>query len=126
MLSARDKLEHFEQGRELFNTGSYFAAHEAWEKIWREAEDGTEKQFLQGLIMAAGSFLHYTRRECAGAVALLGKSTPMIRNSMDAYPDLRLFELAQALEDLRSEFSRCSFTLSAESLPKIGWMKNSC
>ena len=47
-----------EQGIDLFNRGEYFDAHEAWEGVWFRAQDAREKLFYQGLIMAAGAFVH--------------------------------------------------------------------
>src|SRR3990172_5087778 len=114
MKSVLDNMDSVDRGIALFNAGSYFEAHEAWEGLWLATNSPEEKQFLQGLIMAAGSFLHYIRRECAGGYALLEKSIPLIRRGIDAYPDLRISEFAQALQVLRGEFNRCSYTLSAD------------
>ena len=126
MTGIGKRMDSIDQGVTLFNAGKYFEAHEAWEGLWLDANSPEEKEFLQGMIMAAGSFLHYIRHECAGASALLEKSVPLIRRGIDAYPDLRITEFVQALEDLRGEFSRCSFTLSAASLPKIELTMNFC
>jgi len=122
----RNTMDSVERGIDLFNAGNYFEAHEAWEGLWLDTNSPEEKQFLQGLIMAAGSFLHYLRRECAGASALLEKSVPLIRRGIDAYPDLRIFEFTQALEDLRGEFGRCPCPRSPEALPKIELAKDFC
>ena len=119
MTVATDK-DRLEEGIRLFNDGKYFEAHEAWEVPWLCARDEDEKQFYQGLIMAAGAMLHYTRRECTGASALLEKSIPLLQNSVSSYPHLRLLDFIQALEGLKTEFSHCSYRLSDESLPKIG------
>lgn len=112
----RDALE---KGIALFNEGKYFDAHESWEGLWLFERDEAEKRFYQGLIMAAGALLHYTRRECAGASALLGKSIPMIREGLNSHPNLRIADFTSALDGLKDEFSRCSYNVSAESLPKI-------
>lgn len=121
--SDKDALE---KGISLFNGGKYFDAHEAWEGLWLGEKDADEKKFLQGLLMAAGSFQHYVRRECAGASALLAKSVPMIQAGVSAHPNLRLSEFVQALDGLKGEFGRCSFTVPAESLPKIARMYIYC
>jgi predicted metal-dependent hydrolase len=119
MNVAQGHKDALEKGISLFKGGKYFDAHVAWEDVWLSEQDTDEKRFLQGLIMAAGSFLHYVRQECAGASALLARSIPMIRTGVNAHPNLRLSEFVQALDGLKSEFGSCSYSVPAESLPKI-------
>ena len=57
-------------GIELYNGGSYFEAHEAWEEVWLEAEN-SEREFYQGLIQVTAAFVHVTRNEYPGSVRLL-------------------------------------------------------
>jgi len=56
-------------GVEHFDAGDYFAAHEVWEELWREL-DGTEKEFLGGLIQAAVGYLKRERGVRNGAQRL--------------------------------------------------------
>jgi uncharacterized protein len=126
MKEAVMEIDALEKGIALFNEGKYFEAHEAWENLWLDERDEGEKRFYQGLIMAAGAMLHYTRRECAGASALLGKSIPMIQEGLHSHPNLRIGDFTRALDGLRDEFSRCSYRGSAESLPKISRMYIYC
>jgi predicted metal-dependent hydrolase len=98
----------------LFNEGKYFDAHEAWEGLWLRAKDAQDKGFLQGLIMAAGAFLHAEKRECAGAATLLAKSVPLLKNGVDAHPDLLLGDFIQALEQLVSDKDWCSTGAGAQ------------
>src|SRR5947209_8221191 len=51
----------FDQGRQFFDRGEYFEAHEAWEDLWKEA-GGARHPFLQGLIQVAVA-LHHARNE---------------------------------------------------------------
>jgi predicted metal-dependent hydrolase len=46
----------FARGARLFDAAEYFEAHEAWEELWREATDESERRFLQGLIQVAAAF----------------------------------------------------------------------
>ena len=57
-------------GISLYNGGSYFEAHEAWEEVWLEAEN-SEREFYQGLIQITAAFVHVTRNEYPGSVRLL-------------------------------------------------------
>ncbi len=60
-----------ERGRELFNAGRYFEAHEVWEDAWL-AEKGETRRFLQGLIQITAGFHKGLRQgQPGGCVRLL-------------------------------------------------------
>ncbi len=63
MREVRAKLQ---RGMELFNTGAYFEAHEAWEEVWIECGRG-ERYFVQGLIHCAAAWHHARRDNFEGA-----------------------------------------------------------
>jgi predicted metal-dependent hydrolase len=63
--------ELFERGRDFFNRGQFFEAHEEWEKLWIHAH-GARRLFLQGLIqIAAGCHKAYERGDRKGCAALV-------------------------------------------------------
>jgi hypothetical protein len=126
MKAALMEIDPLEKGIALFNEGKYFEAHEVWEELWLCERDEAGKRFYQGLIMAAGALLHYTRRECAGANVLLGKSISMIQEGLHSHPNLRIVDFTRSLDGLKDEFSRCSYNVPAESLPKISRMYIYC
>lgn len=68
-MPSEPRDHQFLQGVGLFNRGEYFAAHEAWEDLWREAT-GEEKQFFQGLIQCAVALEHARRGNVCGALRL--------------------------------------------------------
>ncbi len=107
-----------EKGICLFNQGQYFDAHEVWEGLWFRAQNAQDKRFFQGLIMAAGAFLHAQKRECAGAAALLAKSMPLLRNGVDAHPDLQVSDFIKSLEQLGRE-DWCPAASGSQALPRI-------
>jgi predicted metal-dependent hydrolase len=111
--------ECLEQGITLFNEGKFFEAHEAWEPLWLCAEAPRERRFLQGLIMIAGAFLHYVRRECTGASALLEKSRKALEESVNDHPEIRLPDFLNEVDRLRTTFDRCLYEVPEEGLPKI-------
>ena len=41
--------ENHELGREHFNAGRFFPAHEAWETAWKQARETDEAEFFKGL-----------------------------------------------------------------------------
>ncbi len=96
-----------EKGIRLFNEGKYFDAHEIWEGPWFRAQNARDRHFLQGLIMAAGAFFHAQKRECRGATVLLAKSVPLLKDGVDAHPDLQLSDFIAAPEKLGIDKDWC-------------------
>ena len=83
-----------ERGRELFNRGKFFEAHEEWERLWLHAH-GPRRLFLQGLIqIAAGCHKAYERRDRKGCAALVAAGLEKI--SRDGLPR-ELSEFADGL-----------------------------
>jgi predicted metal-dependent hydrolase len=71
-MDAVSEAGGFERGRELFNRGRFFEAHEEWERLWLHAH-GPRRLYLQGLIqIAAGCHKAYERGDRRGCAALLG------------------------------------------------------
>ena len=56
------------RGVELFDSGRYWDAHEAWEEVWAPDRGGPDAAFLKGLIQVAAGCLHYGRRNRRGAL----------------------------------------------------------
>ncbi len=65
-LDPREADRIFRRGAALFNGVRYWHAHEAWETLWRAAEED-ERPFYQGLIQVAAGLLHLQRRNARGA-----------------------------------------------------------
>lgn len=61
------------EGILLLNAGKYFEAHEELEAAWR-AEKGEIRQLYQGILEAAVTYLHITRKNYPGAVKVYGRS----------------------------------------------------
>ncbi len=64
---------HLTRACELFNSGDYWAAHEALETVWRSIiSDGDEAaaRVWQGLIQAAAALLHQRRGNRHGVAAV--------------------------------------------------------
>jgi hypothetical protein len=53
-LSPEERERLFREGIDLFNRGRFFAAHEAWEEIWRSTTP-EPKDLFQGLIQVAAA-----------------------------------------------------------------------
>ena len=107
------------KGINLFNEGRYFEAHEEWESEWRLMTEGEERAFFQGLLFAAGAFLHYVRQECTGAKELLERSIDRLRAGIEDHPGINVEDFVGRLEGLRERFSACTFDVAPADLPVI-------
>jgi uncharacterized protein len=71
-------------GIDLFNRGSYFEAHEAWEELWT-GEHGPRRLFLQALIHLAVSFHHHACHNPRGAERQLRKGLKKLAAYLPQY-----------------------------------------
>ena len=69
------------EGLRRYQEGEFFAAHEAWESVWLEAQE-PEKTFVQGLIQVTAAFYHLQRNNPRGAAQLLRGAL----GRLDRYP----------------------------------------
>ena len=72
-LTFGERRAHLERARDLFNTGAYWAAHEALETVWRSIIRDEEARVWQGLIQAAAALLHRERGNWHG-VEVVGRA----------------------------------------------------
>jgi hypothetical protein len=75
-MTPREREATLTRARELFNSGEYWAAHEALETVWRsiisDGDTGAARVW-QGLIQAAAALLHQGRGNAHG-VHVVGAS----------------------------------------------------
>jgi predicted metal-dependent hydrolase len=71
----------------LFNQREYWYAHEAWERIWMDAETNT-KLFYQGLIQLGAGFVKIQQRQHKAAQSNLRKGLEKFRIIDNAVGDL--------------------------------------
>lgn len=60
-MGPEHRRAQLELARDLFNSGDYWAAHEALETVWRSILRDDEARVWQGLIQAAAALLHRAR-----------------------------------------------------------------
>jgi predicted metal-dependent hydrolase len=87
-----------EKGIELFNSGRYWEAHEAWEHDWMPDRKGPDSGFYKGLIQVAAGCLHYTRRNRRGAVNKWRSGGDYLRPYLPAHRGVRLTPLVGAVD----------------------------
>jgi len=91
-LDPKNQHELLHRGVALFNGLRYWHAHEAWETLWRAADE-EERDFYQGLIMVAAGLLHLQRRNRRGARNKLAEGLAKLRKYEPEHRGLVLDEL---------------------------------
>lgn len=86
------------KGVELFNSGRYWDAHEAWEHEWMPDRKGPDAAFYKGLIQVAAGCLHYTRHNRRGAVNKWTSGAAYLRPYLPAHRGVRLAPLVEAVD----------------------------
>lgn len=72
-MSPDPLAERYEEGLCLLARGEHFAAHEAFEDVWRAAR-GDERDFFQGLVHVAVAWYQAGRRNRVGCERQLEKA----------------------------------------------------
>lgn len=67
---AADFGAHLRAGAAIYNAGEFHAAHDAWESMWLDLEDGPDRKLLNGLIQFTAAVYHADQRNWAGATGL--------------------------------------------------------
>ncbi|HUY73368.1 MAG TPA: DUF309 domain-containing protein [Candidatus Dormibacteraeota bacterium] len=94
------------EGIELFNSGSYWDAHEAWEREWTLDRRGPDSGFYKGLIQVAAGCLHYGRRNRRGAVNKWRSGTGYLRPYLPVHMGVRLAPLVEAVDGYLAAMTR--------------------
>jgi predicted metal-dependent hydrolase len=87
-----------DQGIELFNSGHFWEAHEAWETDWMPDRKGPDSGFYKGLIQVAAGCLHYTRHNRRGAVNKWRSGADYLRPYLPTHRGVRLAPLVRAVD----------------------------
>jgi predicted metal-dependent hydrolase len=86
------------KGIELFNSGRYWDAHEAWEHEWTPDRKGPDSGFYKGLIQVAAGCLHYQRHNRRGAVNKWTSGARYLRAYPSVHKNVRLAELIERVD----------------------------
>jgi uncharacterized protein len=87
-----------ERGIDLFNSGRYWDAHEAWEHVWITDRQGPDAGFYKGLIQVAAGCLHYGRRNRRGAVNKWRSGADYLRTYLPERHGVRLSPLVATVD----------------------------
>ena len=86
------------RGIELFNSGRYWDAHEAWEAEWMPDRHGPDAGFYKGLIQVAAGCLHYSRHNRRGSVNKWRSGADYLRPYLPEHRGVRLAPLVTAVD----------------------------
>ncbi len=106
------------EGILLLNAGRYFEAHEELEAAWRE-EKGEVRQLYQGILEAAVTYLHITRRNHPGAVKVYGRAMRWLRKWPATCRGVDVAQLRKDLEAAIAEVNRLGEGRLAEFDPAL-------
>src|SRR5881275_1481362 len=96
-ISREERERLFQAGVDLFNRGRFFAAHEAWEEIWRSTTP-EPRDLFQGLIqVAAALHQHLDLQRTAGPRRTLAKAR---RNLEPFAPEALGIDVADLLDQV--------------------------
>ena len=91
------------RGIDLFNSGRYWDAHEAWEHEWMPDRKGSDAAFYKGLIQVAAGCLHYSRHNRRGAINKWRSGADYLRPYLPAHLGVRLSPLVVAVDQFLAE-----------------------
>ena len=86
------------EGIGLFNRGSYWEAHEAWEHAWMPDRKGVDAGFYKGLIQVAAGCLHYRRHNRRGAVNKWKSGADYLRPYLPAHLGVQVEPLVATVD----------------------------
>jgi len=98
-----------QSGIDLFNSGHYWEAHEAWEGDWMPDRQGRDSGFYKGLIQVAAGCLHYTRHNRRGAINKWRSGADYLRPYLPAHRGVRLAPLVTAVDGFLAAIQAASW-----------------
>jgi predicted metal-dependent hydrolase len=105
---------HLAHGIALFNSGKFWEAHEAWEKIWmNHPEDG--RFFIQGLIQLAAAYHQLGKKVYRGVVIHLKQARERLRLFPSDFLGIDIPPILQAIDNSLSAIE------SQSSLFEVDW-----
>jgi uncharacterized protein len=99
-------LEELARGAELFNTGQYWHAHEAWEAIWLRRRHSPDNLFFKGLIQLAAAHHQRIHGKYAGFLIHLERAQEKLTPFGSSFLGVEVQALLASIEACRHEALR--------------------
>jgi hypothetical protein len=90
--------ENHRLGREHFNAGRFFPAHEAWETAWKQARGTDDAEFFKGLSQLGAGYVHLLRGNAHGAVVLLRRAAERVGRYAEGHRGVATKKVEDAAE----------------------------
>ena len=100
---------------ELFNRGSYLAAHELFEELW-EAGEGPDADFHKGLVQASVALHHLEEGRLEGAASLFRGHRALLARYAPTHLGI---DVTALLEDMQATLRARMTGQEVEALPRI-------
>ena len=101
----------------LFNSKSFFEAHEVLELLWLETK-GKERDFYKGLIQYAAAFVHYQRGNPKGAQKLYRRADGYLGSYLPHHSGINTEKLMVQVRD----FFETDPEANSDVLPQIEFL----
>ena len=115
-----DEPTHFEMGRQEFNAGRWWEAHEAWEDAWvsMKAREAAPRDILlfQGLIQCAALLYNHRRGTTRGVRNQWTKLQPKLSGFVDAW-GVNVPALLSMMEPFAEDAEGCTMSQEGLHLP---------
>ncbi|MGH2677212.1 MAG: DUF309 domain-containing protein [Actinomycetota bacterium] len=109
--------ENHRLGREHFNAGRFFPAHEAWETAWKQARETEDEEFYKGLSQLGAGYTHYRRGNPHGTHTLMRRGLSRISRYGSAHGGIDVAALVEVVEGQATEVERAEG--AGEQMPPI-------
>ncbi|MER3456413.1 MAG: hypothetical protein C4303_02580 [candidate division GAL15 bacterium] len=93
------------RGLALFSFGLFFACHEHFEELWRQASP-QDRNFYQGMVQLAAAFYHHEKGNRHGAVVLLRRAAGRLAGYRPQHRGLHVEPLLQELASWEARFAQ--------------------
>lgn len=98
--------ENHRLGREHFNAGRFFPAHEAWETAWKQSRETSDAEFFKGLSQLGAGYVHLLRGNRHGTVQLLRRAATRIARYPQPHLGVDTAQVSRAAGELADEVER--------------------
>jgi hypothetical protein len=95
--------ENHRLGRDHFNEGRFFQAHEAWETAWKQSKGTGDEEFFKGLSQLGAGYVHYRRKNPHGTFTLLRRGIRRITQYGPRHWGIDVTSLAEAARSQADE-----------------------
>ena len=93
----------YNEGKNEFQNGNYFDAHEIWEDLWSDYYL-KDRKFIQGLIQLSVSFVHLKNGNMIGAKNLLKKSKEKFLDYEKEHRSINIEMLRAEMDIVQKEY----------------------